>query len=148
MVNFFRKLFTSDFMAHGFCLRWDPAVLWLHIVSDGLTALAYYIIPIALIYFVRKRKDLAFDWMFVLFGAFILACGTTHLMAIITLWDPMYRLEGLIKGVTALASVPTAFLLVRLIPSAVALPRPEDLRKEIELRTRAEEQLRRLNDDL
>lgn len=148
MVNFFRKLFASDFMAHGFCLRWDPGVLWLHIASDGLTALAYYIIPIALIYFVRKRKDLAFDWMFVLFGVFILACGTTHLMAIITLWDPMYRLEGLIKGITALASVPTAFLLVRLIPSAVALPRPEDLRNEIVLRTRAEEQLRKLNDEL
>lgn len=148
MVHFFQKLFASDFMAHGFCLRWDPGVLWLQIISDGLTALAYYIIPMALIYFVRKRRDLAFNWMFVLFGVFILACGTTHLMAIVTLWNPMYRLEGLIKGVTALASVPTAFLLVRLLPAALALPSPEDLRKEIDLRARAEDQLRKLNEDL
>jgi signal transduction histidine kinase len=145
MLEFFRKLFTPDFMPHGYCMRWSSDVVWLHVASDSLTALAYYVIPFALIYFVRKRKDLAFDWMFVLFGTFILACGTTHVMGIVTLWNPVYRLDGVVKAVTALVSIPTAFLLVRLIPTAVQLPSPDDLRREIGLRVVAERELRDLN---
>jgi signal transduction histidine kinase len=148
VLDFFRKLLTADFVPHGYCMRWSPEVIWLHVSSDGLIALAYYIIPLALIYFVRKRKDLAFNWMFVLFGIFILACGTTHLMGIITLWNPVYRMDGLVKAVTAFASVPTAFLLVRLVPAAVKLPSPEDLRREIDRRSIAEQELRDANSEL
>jgi signal transduction histidine kinase len=148
MFDFFSKLFASDFMPHGFCLRWNPGVLWLHILSDGLTAAAYYIIPFALIYLVRKRKDLAFNWMFLLFGTFILACGTTHVLSIVTLWYPVYRFDGLVKAGTALASIPTAFLLIRLLPAAIALPSPENLRSEVIRRTKAEAELRMLNNDL
>ena len=145
MFEFFKQLFTPDFLPHGYCMRWSPGVIWLHVTSDALTALAYYVIPFALIYFVRKRRDLAFDWMFVLFGVFILACGTTHVMGIITLWNPVYRIDGLVKAITALASIPTAFLLVRLIPTAVKLPSPQDLRMEIDRRVIAERELRDLN---
>src|SRR5271154_1558757 len=145
MLDFFRKLFTADFMPHGYCMRWSPDVIWLHVSSDALIALAYYVIPLALIYFVRKRKDLAFQWMFVLFGVFILACGTTHVMGIVTLWNPVYRLDGVLKAITALASIPTAILLVRLMPAAVKLPSPADLRREIDRRIVAEHELRDLN---
>jgi signal transduction histidine kinase len=145
MLDFFSKLFSTDFMPHGYCMRWSPGVIWLHVSSDALIALAYFIIPFALIYFVRKRKDLAFNWMFVLFGIFILACGTTHILGIVTLWAPVYRLDGLVKAITALASIPTAFLLVRLVPAAVNLPSPNDLRREIDRRTAAENKLRETN---
>ena len=148
MLDFFSKLFSTDFMPHGYCMRWSPELIWLHVSSDGLIALAYFIIPFALIYFVRKRKDLAFNWMFVLFGIFILACGTTHILGIVTLWTPIYRVDGLVKAITALASIPTAFLLVRLVPSAVNLPSPNDLSREIDRRTAAENQLRETNADL
>src|SRR4051794_30129122 len=114
MFEFFKKLFTADFVPHGYCMRWSSDVVWLHVISDALTALSYFMIPFVLVYFVRRRKDLVFHWMFLMFGVFILACGATHIMAIWTLWQPVYRLDGLIKAVTAMASVPTAFLLMRL----------------------------------
>ena len=155
MFGFFSKLFEAKFMPHGHCFLWRPDILWLHVVADGLTAASYFLIPLALIQLARKRKDLAFHWMFLLFGAFILACGTTHLMAIWTLWIPMYRLEGVIKGVTALASVPTALLLVRLLPQALALPSPTQLRnmnlaleREIGDRKAAEDRVTALNAEL
>lgn len=155
MLEFFRKLFATDFIPHGHCYLWRPEIVWLHAVSDGLTALAYFIIPLALVHLVRKRRGLAFDWMFVLFGVFILACGATHLMSIVTLWHPVYRLDGVIKAVTALASVPTAFLLLRLVPQAIAIPSPEQLRnanraleREVADRRVAEERIRVLNFDL
>src|SRR5213080_519301 len=104
--------FLGPFIPHGHCYLWKPGLVGLHIVSDSLIALAYYSIPIALIYFVRKRRDLPFDWIFLLFGAFIIACGTTHILEVWTLWHPNYWLSGLIKAITAAISLCTAVLLV------------------------------------
>ena len=129
MIEFFRKLFTSDFMPHGHCYFWQPEIVWLHVTSDAVIAISYFLIPFALIYFVRRRKDLVFNWMFVLFSIFIFACGATHAMSIWTLWHGTYRLDGMVKLVTALASFPTAILLYRLIPVALILPSPEELRR-------------------
>ena len=109
MREFITKLFSSnEFMPHGHCIYWKPEVLWLHVGSDILTAMAYFSIPISLLVFVRKRKDLNFSWVFVMFGIFILACGTTHTLDAWTMWNPAYRLEGVVKAITALASIGTA----------------------------------------
>ena len=148
-MEFLRKLFSSgDFMPHGYCYLWQPALIWLHVVSDTLIALAYFSIPLTLIYFVRKRRDVPFNWVFVCFGVFILTCGATHAMEVWTLWHATYWLSGAVKGVTALASVPTAILLVGLIPKALAIPSPEALRVEIAERKRTQEDLRKAKDEL
>src|SRR5215216_1946265 len=122
------RFFSADgFMPHGMCYLWRPDVLGLHVVSDSLIAAAYLSIPFTLLYFVRKRRDLQFNWMFVCFAVFIIACGATHLMEIWTVWHPAYWVSGAVKAVTALASVPTAVLLVKLIPTALKLPSPANL---------------------
>lgn len=155
MFDFASKLLKSDFLPHGYCYRWQTDVVWMHVVSDLLIALSYYFIPFALIYIVKKRGDLVYPWMFWLFGIFILACGTTHLMSIWVIWQPVYRLDGVVKLITALASVPTAILLMRLAPAVIAIPSPDDLRKansalerEVNDRRAAEEQVRALNAEL
>ncbi|TVP64240.1 MAG: PAS domain S-box protein [Nodularia sp. (in: Bacteria)] len=117
-------------------------MVWLHIISDSLTAFAYYSIPVMLVYFVRKRRDVPFGWIFLMFSAFIIACGTTHLMNVWTLWHPTYWLSGFIKAITAFVSVLTAIELFPLIPKALALPSPAQLAKEIAERKRTEEVLR------
>jgi PAS domain S-box-containing protein len=148
-MGFLRSLFSSgDFMPHGHCYLWQPSLVWLHVLSDSLIALAYFSIPITLVYFIRKRKDLPFNWIFVCFGVFILACGATHAMEVWTLWHATYWLSGGIKALTALVSVPTAILLVRLIPQALALPSPEALRREIIERKHAEEELQTAKNEL
>jgi len=119
----------SGFMPHGFCYLWDPHIVWLNVISDGLIALSYYCIPIVLIYFIRKRRDLPFNWIFWMFGSFILACGTTHLMEIWNIWHGSYLVSGIIKAVTAAISVATAIRLVPLVPQAVAVPHVIDLRE-------------------
>jgi PAS domain S-box-containing protein len=129
MLDFFKRLLESDFMPHGMCYLWNPQIVWLHLLSDSLIFLAYFAIPIELVYFVRRRRDLPFHWIFLMFGAFILGCGTTHLMEIWTLWHGTYRLSGLIKLGTGLVSVGTAVALAPLIPKALALPSPAQLRE-------------------
>ena len=122
-MEFLQQLFSSEgFMPHGHCYLWKPGVVWLHVISDALIALAYYSIPITLVHFVRRRRDLSFHWIFLCFAVFIVACGTTHLMEIWSVWKPTYWLSGGIKALTALASVPTAILLIGLVPKALALP--------------------------
>jgi len=150
MLDFFKNLFASDFVPHGQCYHWEPSILWLHVVSDGMITLAFYSIPIAILYLVRKRKDLAFHWMFLMFGAFIFACGTTHLLQVWTIWDPIYRVDGIVKLGTGVLSIATAVLLVLLVPRALALPSPSqlertnrELARQIEERKRAETGLAR-----
>jgi PAS domain S-box-containing protein len=138
----------EGFMPHGMCYLWKPDLLALHVISDSLITLAYFSIPFTLMYFVRRRRDLEFNWMFVCFAIFIVACGTTHLMEVVTVWRPEYWVSGTIKAITALASVPTAILLVRLIPQALAIPSPAALRSEIAERQRAEQEVRGANERL
>ena len=114
-MDFFRQLFLSgDFQPHGFCYRWNSGLVWLNVLSDALIALAYFTIPFTLLWFIRKRRDLPFSWMFALFGVFIIACGMTHVMEVWNLWHAQYWLAGIIKTITALASILTAILLVQL----------------------------------
>jgi PAS domain S-box-containing protein len=136
LTNFITTLFSADdFMPHGHCYLWHKDILWLNVVSDVIIALAYFAIPFALFYLVRKRKDLHFNWIFIMFATFIVACGTTHILEIVTVWHPIYGVQGLVKFVTASTSVATAIALWFLMPKAISLPGPSDLeQKNRELR--------------
>lgn len=150
LAKFLNTFFsTEQFIPHGHCYLWKPGLVLLHILSDALIAVAYYSIPMMLVYFVHKRRDVPFDWMLLMFSAFIVACGTTHLMGILTLWYPSYWLSGLLKSITALISVYTALSLVSLVPKLLSLPSPTQLeaanialQHEIIERTRVEVALR------
>jgi signal transduction histidine kinase len=128
MFEMFRELASGRYAPHGYCLLWDPWLVWTMAISDVLIALAYFSIPVALVIFVRRRRDVAFGGIFWLFALFITACGLTHLVALWNLWNGAYELEAVVKAVTAAASVLTAILLWPLLPKAVALPSPAKLR--------------------
>ena len=122
-MEILRKLFGSgDFMPHGMCYLWNARLICLHVISDSLIALSYFSIPLTLLWFVRKRKSVPFSWMFGLFGLFIVACGMTHVMEVWSLWHADYWLSGIIKAITAAASVATAILLFRVVPEALEIP--------------------------
>ena len=142
-------------LPHGYCIAWSPGLLWTLVSADALIAAAYYSIPLGLFVLARQRRDLAFHWMFYLFAFFILACGTTHLIGLVSIWYPVYRIDATIKVVTATLSVLTATMLWPLIPRVLALPSPRQmaevnrrLEAEIESRRKAEEALRAANTDL
>ena len=142
-MEVFNHLVSADFMPHGYCYLWDPWIVWLNVVSDGFITLSYYCIPVVLIYFIRKRRDLPFNWVFWMFGTFILACGTTHLMEVWNIWHASYVFAGIVKAITAGVSVVTAVKLVPLVPKAVSVPnlihlqeKNRKLEQEIAERTR------------
>jgi len=127
ILDFFTK---DEFLPHAYCLVENPNLIRLHIASDGITATAYYSIPAALAYFAyQRREDIPFSWIFMLFAAFILLCGTTHLFGIWTLYVPDYYSQGILKAATGIASIGTAIVVWRLLPALLLLPGPEKLRK-------------------
>lgn len=144
-----RLLNSSIYSPHGICLLWDPELIWLHVASDAVIALAYFSIPFAFAIFVSKRSDVEFGWLFWAFAIFITACGLTHVVSIVTLWMPIYGIEGLVKAVTAVASITTAALLWPLLPRLLKIPSPAQLREayaalelETSQRREAEQMLR------
>ncbi|NWJ96720.1 MAG: response regulator [Chloroflexi bacterium] len=118
----YNVLSTDKFEPHGGCFMWEPSLVRLHSVSDTLIGLAYFSISITLAYFVKRtRRNLPFRWVFLAFGTFIIACGSTHLIDVWTLWTPIYWLAGGVKLITALVSVGTALALPPLVPQALRL---------------------------
>jgi signal transduction histidine kinase len=153
MIDFFQKLLdTSDYTARWSCGRWSSELGWLHIGSDLAIFGAYAAIPVLLVYFVRRRADMPFLPIFWLFAAFILACGTVHLVEASLFWQPWYRLSGLVKLLTAVASWATVIALVPVLPRALELPSlrkvNEQLRREIAERQHGEDALRQAREEL
>lgn len=145
-------LIPQEFMPHGHCYLWDPSILWQSVLSNATVGISYYCITIALVFFVRNRKDLEFHWIFLMFSAFIFACGTTHFINIMVIWRPAYRLDASMMSITALFSAATVISLIKLMPQLLQIPSPSALREtinrlesEVNLRTQAETSLRDLN---
>jgi PAS domain S-box-containing protein len=131
MDDVFDQLFSSGaFMPHGHCYLWTPALVWLQVIANGLTGLAYLWISGTLLHIIRRIKDLPFDRVFIAFGIFIVSCGVTHFMDVVTIWRPVYWLDGAIRAVTAIASVGTGVLMVPLIPRVLALSETSRLAHE------------------
>ena len=155
MNEFWRSILGPEMPPHGHCYLWNEQLVFLHVLSDTLITLSYFTIPLALIVLVKRRDDLKFNYMFLMFAVFIFACGTTHLVNILNVWYGAYWLSGTIKAITAIASVGTAILVWPLIPKALALPSNaqlvelnNQLQNEIAENRRKQEEVERLSADL
>lgn len=144
------EFLISDFMPHGHCYFWRPDILWTHVLSDAGIAIAYFCIPAILLYYLFKKRPqrIPFWWVLILFAAFIYLCGITHIIGIVTIWTPIYIVEGWLKAATAIVSIITAITLIPLVPKALTLRSAEELEtvnkalnEEIEHRDRVQRKL-------
>ncbi len=149
-MEFLQHLFnTEGFPPRWLCgTAWRPFTGWFMIASDLMIFGAYLSIPLLLLYFINKKKDMVFHRIFWLFAAFIFACGVSHLLDAIMFWWPAYRLNALERFLTGLVSWITVFALIPIIPVALSLRSPKALQVEIDERRRAESELAKLNEDL
>ena len=127
LIDFFG---VNGLIPHGFCLKWDSPLLWLMAGSDALMTLAYATYPIGIAYFVWKRKDLQYRWLYLsFFNAFILTCASTHFLSVVTIWLPLYWLEAYVNAISAVIATATVFAIWWVIPRALSLPSPAELQK-------------------
>ncbi len=122
LIDFLQKLFeTSDWPPRWICGEWSSFHGWLYITSDFAIWLAYFIIPVIIIYFIQRRPDIPFLPVFWLFGAFIIFCGATHILDALMFWWPAYRLSALVRFFTAIVSFVTVFALIRDLPKLLQI---------------------------
>ena len=127
---------SRNYMPHGHCYLWQTDTLWLNVGGDALIGVSYVAIPLILYLFVRERRhEIPLAFIPLLFAAFILLCGATHWFSIFTVWNPEYRMGGVLKVVTGLVSVTTAAALLWVMPVAMQLQTPTQLQREVDLRT-------------
>jgi len=138
IIEFFQKLFdTTGFMPRWICGRWTDTHGWLYILSNINIGIAYLGIPCMIAFFLRKRKDVPFRRVFILFSLFIIFCGFTHITDAIMFWYPLYRLNATLLFVTALISTATLIGLYKILPEAFNLKSPAQLQKIIDDQTAA-----------
>ncbi|WP_436644225.1 HWE histidine kinase domain-containing protein [Microbaculum sp. FT89] len=120
---------AANFVPHGYCMTWRPDLVALHAISDAGIAAAYFAIPLAIVVFARRRGDITGEarQIAILFSAFIVLCGITHLGGLLTLWYPYYGLDGMAKAATAFVSIMTAIVVWRMLPRLVAIASPRQI---------------------
>jgi len=124
-VSFFS---TEQFMPHGMCYQWQSDILLTSVISDVAIAAAYYSVTAAFIYFVKKRTDILYPWFFILAGSIIFAaCGTSHLISAIIIWEPIYGVSAVAKAITAVSSLATGVLIWYVLPFFLKIPSPSML---------------------
>ncbi|KAK4342174.1 hypothetical protein RND71_037990 [Anisodus tanguticus] len=102
----------------------DELLMRYQYISDVFIAIAYFSIPIELVYFVQKSTVFPYRWVLVQFGAFIVLCGATHL---INLWTSAAHTRTVAivmtttKVFTAVVSCTTALMLVHIIPDLLSV---------------------------
>ena len=138
-------LFDNSFMPHGYCFLWRRDLLFMMVFGNVLTFASYSLIPVALVHLVKKRKDLKFNGIFLLFAAFIAFCGVTHALEIVNIWHGYYFLQGTMQMLTGLVSALTAFVLWRLIPDILAIPSRELLNEQHDKLREAHQELATAN---
>ncbi|QHV96792.1 sensor histidine kinase [Spirosoma endbachense] len=149
VVDFFRQLTgSSDWPPRWYCGNWTDFHGWLYIISDLTIWLAYMAIPMILIRFIFIKKGVPLAKVFWLFGAFILLCGLTHLVDAIMFWLPVYRINALVRFLTAVVSILTVFALIRYFNEAVGLRTSKEYDHELSFRLMAMQELTRSNKEL
>jgi signal transduction histidine kinase/CheY-like chemotaxis protein len=139
MNDWFDDSLAAALKPQGESLLWQPGLVGLHAAADSLIALAYFTIPLALLHYVRRGRDVPCPRIFLLFAGFIFACGLTHAMDVWNIWQPHYRTTGLLKALTAAMSIASALALVRVVPFMLTLPSRKqlaDLNGELDERVR------------
>lgn len=139
ITDFFEKLFsTADWPARWSCGTWTEFHGWLYVMSDIAIWAAYFVIPILLILFIKKKPSLPLPTVFWLFGAFILFCGLTHLLDALIFWWPAYRLSAILRLVTAVISWITVVAVYKYLPVALSLKTVKDFEAELLDRKKSE----------
>lgn len=94
-------------MPHAVCWSQDQNLIWTMVITNSITFLSYFALCVTLFYLAKKtRGAVARDWAFFLigFGIFIVACGSTHLLEVITTWYPAFWVDAWTNIITAVFS--------------------------------------------
>lgn len=138
MRDYFRELFSSGYLPKGACFQWNQSIVWTNAISDIFMALVHFAVPILILVFISKRKDISYSWKFLFFfSAFNFLSGVLYLIDIFITWHPVHSLDALVRLFASFTAIGTAIFLVPFISRVLKITNPEEL-KELNLKLEAE----------
>jgi hypothetical protein len=112
---------TTDFLTRGHCGKWTTFLQSSYVISDGIIAFSYLIIPYFLVKVWRRKKTVANSWILLCFSAFIFSNGMVHVTNVAVFWWAPYRFYIVIYFITAILSAVTLCLLPRIVRNNIRL---------------------------
>lgn len=145
-VEFFEKLFSPEgFPARWHCGLWTDFHGWFYIFSDLAIWCSYMVIPYFVLRLLWQKRGIPVPGILWFFSAFIMLCGLTHMMDVIMFWYPVYRLNALVRFLTAVFSWATVIALFNFFPFIMSLKTGKEYNKELDERKKAQEALQQSN---
>lgn len=99
------------YMPHIMCYRLDIWLAMLHVLSDIATCFSLFGISYVTGRLAYRQSLFSYRTFLIAFSIYIGLCGATHFMSVITIWHPIYWIEGWIKAATAVMSLFVFFTL-------------------------------------
>lgn len=128
-------------LPYGNSYSWHSGLVWLQAGADLIIALACFIIPVVLFRIAHRRRERSFRGLVWSLGAFVMASGLTHLLAMLNIWQAWFWLEATIKSTAAILAIVTLIVLRRSLPKLLAMPSHRQLREANESLARANREL-------
>ncbi len=144
MWDFWSRLFDTQ----GFEALWQSGPAWTQSMGLGLmlanlaTALAYFAIPLVIIYFLIRRNHVRWSRLWFLFFVALVVGGLTHLLAATAFWWPVYRFHLVVDVTMAVVSWIAIVLLIPLVPKLLESKSIEEFSHQLTKREQAEHALR------
>lgn len=133
ILQLYKSISSANTLAsHQTDTNLPPGLLWVQVFSDLLTGIVFLIITLAIVYFFYKRKDLKFRSIRMLIAGLISVSGVfavSHFLDIYFLFNPIYLLDVGMSLATTVISISTAIILVRMLPEALEIQSPDQLKK-------------------
>lgn len=107
---------ASSLMPHAVCWREDQHLIWTMAISNAVTFLSYTTICVTLLLLARRtHRIIVREWGYLLtgFALFLVACGSTHLLEVVTTWSPAFWIDAWTNILTAVLSGYVALQLMR-----------------------------------
>jgi len=107
---------VAPLMPHAVCWASAPRLIWTMVITNLITFISYLSISFTLVYLAKRTgRVIARDWAYFVIGfaLFIIACGSTHLLEVVTTWIPVFWIDAWVNIITALLSAYVAIMLIR-----------------------------------
>src|SRR5688572_29531810 len=112
------------------------------LLANLATALAYFIIPLLILFFLARRKHGGWSRIWFLFFVVLVVGGLVHLLAATSFWWPAYRFHVLVNVTMAVVSWIAIVALIPLIPRMLESKSAEEFFHQLSKREQAEQALR------
>jgi PAS domain S-box-containing protein len=143
VAEFWSRLFdTQDFHQPWEHALWNTGLGFALMAAHLATALAYFTIPVLVLFFLMRLKEVRWSRLWFLFFVLLVIGGLVHFLSASTFWWPAYRFHVVVNVAMAAISWVAVIALIPIIPRLLQSKSPEEFSHQLVKREEAEQALK------